>query len=608
MKAYAAASSRTGGPSAASEARSPSTRARPPGTGATACSGPGARAATRCPARSRRRPVSTGIVHDLNGFHGSGYLRAGRSDPGAVARRAARGRDRAAARALPARDRCSSPSTVLGIAAFTLVLQGRSRYLLRSSPSSWCSPGPCTRRCRAFAAVAPTGSVRCPDLRPATPLPVAYGVWMSTVGEGHADLAAWLDVSAGVAGDMLLAALVDAGASLEVAQAAVDAVIPGTVRLVAHETARAGMRALKVDVELLAPDQHHRRWSEIRDLLADADLDGGVRRRAHDAFERLAVAEARVHGASVDDVHFHEVGAWDSIADVVGSLRCAGRPRRRRRSRLAGSRWGPGSVRAAHGTCRCRCRPCSSSAAVGWSPPAERASSRRRPASRLVDRPGHAARSRLPAMTVTSVGIGAGTQSSAERANVVRVVVGRPDAASGDIHPSAAAGGRGGADREAEPMSCSRPTSTTSTPALWPTRHRRAARRRRARRVAHPDPDEAGTPGPHPVRARAPDDRDPLRDLVLDLHEQRSASASHPVTRWALDRGWVDVDVDGRADPRQGCPPRGRIVHVTPEFRDVRLLPPRSATGPRDADAVHAAAPPRKARGAALPANLRATP
>ena len=92
-------------------------------------------------------------------------------------------------------------------------------------------------------------------------------------GEGRRDgeggrrggpLTAWLDVSAGVAGDMVLGALVDAGASLEVSQAAIDAVIPGTVRLVAKQTTRSGLRALKIDVELLARDSHHRPWAEIR--------------------------------------------------------------------------------------------------------------------------------------------------------------------------------------------------------------------------------------------------------------------------------------------------------------------------------------------------------
>ena len=127
----------------------------------------------------------------------------------------------------------------------------------------------------------------------------------------------WIDTSAGVAGDMLLGALVDVGAPLETCQAAVDSVIPGTVRLVPSLVTRAGLRAAAVRVEPLADDLPHRSWATIRALLADASLPEAVRDRALSAFGALARAEAHVHGLHEDDVHFHEVGSWDSIADVV---------------------------------------------------------------------------------------------------------------------------------------------------------------------------------------------------------------------------------------------------------------------------------------------------
>ncbi|MGW7468277.1 nickel insertion protein [Streptomyces xantholiticus] len=129
---------------------------------------------------------------------------------------------------------------------------------------------------------------------------------------------AWIDATSGVAGDMLLGALFDAGASLEAVQAAVDAVVPASVRLTRTEVTRCGMRAVKAGVEVLDGDQPHRTWRTVRELLRSAEVAQPVRAGALAVFERLAGAEARVHGVPAGEVHFHEVGAWDSIADVVG--------------------------------------------------------------------------------------------------------------------------------------------------------------------------------------------------------------------------------------------------------------------------------------------------
>jgi hypothetical protein len=92
---------------------------------------------------------------------------------------------------------------------------------------------------------------------------------MTSAGAGRH---AWVDATAGVAGDMLLAAFVDAGAPLATLQAAVDAVAPGSVRLTSALVRRAGMRATKVDVQPVVEDQVHRSWRDIQVLLADADL------------------------------------------------------------------------------------------------------------------------------------------------------------------------------------------------------------------------------------------------------------------------------------------------------------------------------------------------
>ena len=128
---------------------------------------------------------------------------------------------------------------------------------------------------------------------------------------------AWVDASAGASGDMLLGALVGAGADLAVLQAAVDALGTEPVRLTARPVTRSGLAATQVEVAAPASDVR-RTWPDIQALIEGADLAAPVRDLALDVFARLARAEAAAHGIPAAEVHFHEVGALDSLADVVG--------------------------------------------------------------------------------------------------------------------------------------------------------------------------------------------------------------------------------------------------------------------------------------------------
>lgn len=131
----------------------------------------------------------------------------------------------------------------------------------------------------------------------------------------------WLDCAAGASGDMLLGALVDAGVPVEVLQDAVNRIGVEPIILRTERVSRHGIGATKVHVE--APHSHHHRgWRDIRQMLSAADLAADVQADALNTFERLARAEGAVHRVEPDDVHFHEVGALDAIADVVGV--CAG--------------------------------------------------------------------------------------------------------------------------------------------------------------------------------------------------------------------------------------------------------------------------------------------
>jgi len=158
---------------------------------------------------------------------------------------------------------------------------------------------------------------------------------------------AWLDLSAGASGDMLLGALVDAGVPLDVPADAVAALPVEQIRLVTEPVTRHGLGATRVHVH--APDSSTQRtWTDVRALLTEAALPPVVRDGALAVFERLAVAEGRVHRMPPEAVHFHEVGALDALADVVGVV--AGFAHLGL-SRLTASpvALGSGSARGAHG-------------------------------------------------------------------------------------------------------------------------------------------------------------------------------------------------------------------------------------------------------------------
>lgn len=130
---------------------------------------------------------------------------------------------------------------------------------------------------------------------------------------------AYLDCCGGISGDMLLAALIDAGAEVKVLRGHLESLGLQGYRLQTWEERKQGWRGTRVAVEVTA-DQPERHLREILRLLDAADLPARVREKAAEVFRRLAEAEARVHGTSIDEVHFHEVGAVDAIIDVVGSI------------------------------------------------------------------------------------------------------------------------------------------------------------------------------------------------------------------------------------------------------------------------------------------------
>lgn len=234
---------------------------------------------------------------------------------------------------------------------------------------------------------------------------------------------AYLDCSTGISGDMTLAALIDAGVDQAILRAAVDSLGLDGVKLVTQTVIKGGFRATYVRVE--HPEQHaHRHLADIQSLIGKArGITPAQRDLALQIFGAVAEAEARVHGTTVERIHFHEVGAIDSIVDIVGAavgfdVLAA--------DQIVASRipTGRGQVSIAHGICTVP-TPGTAELLKGMplvDVPIEAELTTPTGAAilkTLVNRFGP-----LPEMSIQSIGYGAGTKDFSQRANVLRLFVG----------------------------------------------------------------------------------------------------------------------------------------------------------------------------------------
>jgi uncharacterized protein (TIGR00299 family) protein len=244
----------------------------------------------------------------------------------------------------------------------------------------------------------------------------------------------WLDPASGASGDMFLGTLVDAGVDLSLLQAAVDAVTPEPILLRAERVDRAGLAATRVHVDGTDSVQH-RHWSDIRSLLERAALPNRIKEKAQATFAVLAQAEAAVHGTAPEDVHFHEVGALDAIADVVGA--CAGLAALDLDHLTVGPiALGSGTIRAAHGVLPVpgpavvRLLAGTDAVSHGLELPDGTRTELLTPTGAALIVSWATGFGSMPAMRITGQGYGAGGKDFQGKANVLRLVLGEP--ASGD--------------------------------------------------------------------------------------------------------------------------------------------------------------------------------
>jgi len=240
----------------------------------------------------------------------------------------------------------------------------------------------------------------------------------------------YFDCASGVAGDMLLGAAVDLGLPLEQLRDELARLPLAGYRLEAERVTRSGLAATKVHVHAEAAESGHRHLRHVIDILDRSGLEPEVRQKATALFRRLAQAEAAVHGTTPESVHFHEVGAVDSIVDIVGgvvALRWLGA------ARFVSSplNLGTGTVTMSHGSFAV---PPPATARLVEGVPVYGAGEGEltTPTGALLVT-GHAsAWGPLPPLRIERSGHGAGSRDTRGRPNVVRLIVGEESEASAD--------------------------------------------------------------------------------------------------------------------------------------------------------------------------------
>ena len=141
--------------------------------------------------------------------------------------------------------------------------------------------------------------------------------------------AIYLDCFAGISGNMMLGAFLQGGVPTEYLKEELGKLsLPDPYELRATNVSKNGISAVHVEVlpchveEKHSEHHHHRSWADIRKIIEDSSLSEKVKQHSKSIFENLAVAEGKIHNRPMDEVEFHEVGAIDSIADIVGAAIC----------------------------------------------------------------------------------------------------------------------------------------------------------------------------------------------------------------------------------------------------------------------------------------------
>jgi pyridinium-3,5-bisthiocarboxylic acid mononucleotide nickel chelatase len=391
---------------------------------------------------------------------------------------------------------------------------------------------------------------------------------------------AWFQCLAGASGDMLLGALLDAGASLPDVQAAVDSVATERIRIATEPVTRQGLGATKAHVHVEASSVV-RTWANIRGLLESADLAEPVRTRALAVFELLAAAEAQAHRTSPDQVHFHEVGALDAIADVVGV--CAALASLDVTDAACSAvALGSGMVRSSHGLLPVPGPAVLSLLADAGAPvysgdvPHELCT----PTGAAILAATVTSWGGLPLGRIVGSGFGAGARDLDELPNVVRVVL---------LEPADPVEGLGTATEM--PTQLLLETNVDDLdPRVWPAVLRALLAAGAADAWLSPILMKKGRPA-HTLSVLVPHDAADAVRRVVFTETSAIGLREHAVGKRALDRAWVTVAI-GEASVRiKTASLDGVVVNAQPEYDDVAAIAERTGRPVKSvlADAIAAA-------------------
>ncbi|HKD63799.1 MAG TPA: nickel pincer cofactor biosynthesis protein LarC [Candidatus Acidoferrales bacterium] len=368
---------------------------------------------------------------------------------------------------------------------------------------------------------------------------------------------AYFDCFSGISGDMVLGALVDAGVELREIEAGLRGLGLENWSIAASKVQRGAISATQVRVEA-REEHHHRGLAVILKRIEQAHLAPRAAARAKKIFERLAAAEAKVHNMEVEKVHFHEVGAADSIVDIVGSaigFDLLGI------DEFACSRFdvGGGQVRTAHGVLPV---PAPATAELLRGAPAYSSGIERE----LVTPTGAAIATTLatryeeiPPMTLRTIGYGAGSADLKEKANVLRLLIG--DADSTDAAVSKADG------RWDSPVTVIETNVDDMSPQIYGYFAERALAAGALDVFSTPAQMKKNRPGQLVTLLSDPKNVARLMDLIF-AETTTIGVRTYDVRRKTLQREFVPVETPLGSVRMKVSRMNGTILNVTPEYED----------------------------------------